>query len=266
MYSLLIADDEEIERRAFRMMINKNFPSIIVLEDAVNGIDLVDKLVTEKPDITIVDINMPGLNGLEAVKEMRARGLSSKIIIRTAYSKFEYAQEALSLGAEEYILKSVKREKILAAISNCIFKIDKEKKVEEEYNRLKKLASESVGNYIYETEEEQNTKINNFVNESIQYIKEHFKEDISLKKVAEEIHISSYYLSRLFKQELKKNFIDYITEIRMKQALKLLKEKEYLIKELSESVGYSNPTYFCKVFKSYTGKTIGEYKNNSIIK
>ena len=69
-----------------------------------------------KPDIAIVDINMPGLNGLETIEILKMRNINMKVIIHTSYSEFDYARKAIQLGAVEYLLKPASKEEMVAAI------------------------------------------------------------------------------------------------------------------------------------------------------
>jgi two-component system response regulator YesN len=140
MYSLLIAEDEEIERKALRLLIHDNFPEIRVLDDAKNGIEFLQNMILHTPDIAIVDIDMPGMNGIEALKILRKLELSTEIIISTAYGRFEYAQEAIPLKAEEFLLKPMRSEAIIGAIGTCIGKIADNRQRKSEHDRLRQLS------------------------------------------------------------------------------------------------------------------------------
>jgi two-component system response regulator YesN len=107
---------------------------------------------------------------------------------------------------------------------------------------------------------ESQLSVNAYVMQAMQYVNRNYGSDISLDSAAEGIGISPFYLSRLFKQELKQNFVEYLTEIRMKRAIWLVEHTRMSIKEISRQVGYDNPTYFCKVFKKNTGKTLREIR------
>jgi two-component system, response regulator YesN len=99
------------------------------------------------------------------------------------------------------------------------------------------------------------------VDQAISYIKEHFHEStLTLKKVAEIIHVSTPYLSNLFKLEKGFNFGDYLLELRMNKAMEELRSGDSKTYEVCEKVGYSNPQYFSVCFKKYTGYTPAEYK------
>ena len=99
-----------------------------------------------------------------------------------------------------------------------------------------------------------------YVGQALRYIEEHYAEDISLDLVAEKIGISPFYLSRLFRAERGESFVEYLTGVRMQTAVRLAKETRLSIREIATRTGYGSPTYFCRVFKKYTGSTIGELR------
>ena len=73
-YTMVIADDEEIERKALRLLVQKEFPEIEIVALVSNGTDLVEQAQKWRPDIAIVDVNMPGINGIDAIDLLCARG------------------------------------------------------------------------------------------------------------------------------------------------------------------------------------------------
>lgn len=97
--------------------------------------------------------------------------------------------------------------------------------------------------------------------EVLEYIDQHYQEDISLNELALKARMSTAYLSVLFKAEVGQSFIKYLTGLRLKKAKSLLKEG-YKVKEVSEMVGYINYRYFCDIFKKHVGQTPHEYKEN----
>lgn len=139
MYRLIIADDEFMECKVLEKILCENCPDITVLSSAANGIDLVSAIEKEVPDIALVDINMPGLNGLDAIEIIRRKHPSVKILVISAYSKFEYAQKALTLGASDYILKPVKEEVFVTAIQKLCRELDAEKRKKEEHREIDEM-------------------------------------------------------------------------------------------------------------------------------
>lgn len=505
-YTILIADDEEIERKALCLLLQKEFPEIAIVAVACNGTELVSMLQQHQPDIAIVDVNMPGINGIDAIDLLRARGSKTHFIINTAYDDFAYVQRALSLKIDAYILKPEKRDTTIQTIRKLCRQIDTAREnnhsqqqiralftrvhsvleseimyslfigepaqenfetycemhgvsfeagtvaalipvmdsnriLSQEKAALRAVLDEELGNscaYLVSVTEaniclllfvekrplqEQRRWINDvlrvtiskinrtlhltvragvgsiytkfpqmadsyresllalmmpaedgiafyssqntvqsaeaetlvrllreenlqristelarmrlplqsseglatvlwqavtealqeetasipgfseqlertasqlkelpiqadptpalqeglnrlaalisdkntvsesgYVGQALQYIEEHYAEDISLDLVAEKIGISPFYLSRLFKAERGESFVEYLTSVRMKNAVRLARETRLSIREIATRTGYASPTYFCRVFKKYTGSTIGDLR------
>ena len=115
-----------------------------------------------------------------------------------------------------------------------------------------KAAAFSVSN----KHEEQSMSV---VNKAKQYIDENYMKELTLDDVSRVVNISSYYFSKIFKEETGENFIDYLTRLRIEAAKSLLKTTDKSMKEISAEVGYSDPNYFSRNFKKYTGKTPTDY-------
>lgn len=127
MYKILLADDEQIVLDALQYMITKSFPEGCELETASSGKEAVRKAESFVPDLVFMDIQMPGLNGIEAVAEIRKNNPETVFIMLTAYDKFDYAKNALNLGVFEYLLKPINRAKITEVLEKAFDKIDSEK-------------------------------------------------------------------------------------------------------------------------------------------
>ena len=106
----------------------------------------------------------------------------------------------------------------------------------------------------------QQEKTVNVVEKAKVYIAEHFSGEISLEETAKELGISSYYLSKLFKESENVNYIDYVNNLRIEYAKKQLMETEKSIKEICMESGYGDPNYFSRIFKKWTGVTPTEYR------
>ena len=92
------------------------------------------------------------------------------------------------------------------------------------------------------------------------YVIDHVEQDIKLEMIANEVHISKDYISKLFKQKTGYNFNDFVTKVKMEHAKYLIRTGEFKNYEVSEKLGYSKPDYFSRLFKKYTGYTPTEFK------
>ena len=104
---VIIADDEPLVRYGLKSMLEELELGLELVSEAANGEDLVLQISKHHPDICFVDIRMPGLNGLSAIKRAHDAGLYARWIIMTSHAEFEYANEAIRLGASAYLLKPV---------------------------------------------------------------------------------------------------------------------------------------------------------------
>lgn len=123
MYKILIADDEELELKSMRIFLERNYPEAVILPDAKNGTQVLETALKGQPDILILDIEMPGLNGLKALKLLRDQGYGGHVIVKTAYGKFAYAQDALHLHVDAYLLKPVKKAELKERLDEIIRKL-----------------------------------------------------------------------------------------------------------------------------------------------
>nr|MBC8452565.1 response regulator [Spirochaetota bacterium] len=123
MYKVLIVDDEQLERDALKAIINKGIDSIIEIQDAANGREAIVKSRTYIPDIIFLDIKMPGINGIEAAKTIRALNPAVSIVFLTAFNQFEYAHEAIQIGVDDFIIKPSSEKRVLEVMIKLINKI-----------------------------------------------------------------------------------------------------------------------------------------------
>ena len=130
MIRLLIADDEKLEREALADMVSRRFEHEVVLELAENGRKAADTAVLWGADLILMDIEMPGMSGLDAARAVLAQRPACRVIFVTAYSLFQYAHEAVHLGACDYLLKPVDPDELEASIRRAMRQIEAERKLE----------------------------------------------------------------------------------------------------------------------------------------
>ncbi len=125
---------------------------------------------------------------------------------------------------------------------------------------LHELLEEVSGNIVNRINKYNKKNINQILQNAMKYICEHYAAPITLNELAEHTYVSTYYLSRMFKKELGKNFVEYLNEVRIEKAKELLQDNKYKTYEIAELVGVQDPHYFSKIFKKYTNMTPTEYK------
>ena len=118
----MVVEDEYIERQALILMLRNNFPELSVIAELSNGIEAVNVARQEKPDLVLVDVGVPGINGLEVISTIKNEEPKTSFIIVSSYDNFEYAQRAIKLGVEDYLLKPTRLETLKQAINASIAK------------------------------------------------------------------------------------------------------------------------------------------------
>lgn len=127
MYKIMLADDEGIVLDALRFIIEKNFGDNCQIATAKTGRSVIELAEEFSPDIAFIDIQMPGINGIEAMKEIRKSNKNTLFIVVSAYDKFDYAKEAINLGVMEYINKPIRQEVIVEVLQKAMKMLDTER-------------------------------------------------------------------------------------------------------------------------------------------
>lgn len=118
MIRLMIVDDHPMVREGFKLLLEQN-SNIAVVDQADNGKDCLLKLHKVKPDIILLDINMPEMSGIEVLQELSNKKMRPKVLMLTAYSEIEYLMQAVDKGTDGYLLKSSDARELVRAV-NCV--------------------------------------------------------------------------------------------------------------------------------------------------
>ena len=236
---VLLVDDEIMIREGFKRLFDWEAHNCQVVGEAADGMEALAKIDTLDPDIAIMDINIPIMNGLKVIQLSRIKHPDTAFVIVSGYDDFSYCREALRLQITDYILKPVNYEEFGACIDNL------------------KIALFQRQSPKHQDRQEERT-----ITLITRYLQEHLAEEISLSILAEEFHLSAQYISQLFKSEIGVGFLAYLTNIRMEQAKKLLLSTPLPIAEVSEQSGYGDYRVFTKVFKKSEGITPSQYRRD----
>lgn len=414
-YKVFLTDDESIVIEALTFIITNAYGDVCTIDSAKTGRAFIERAEEVKPDICFVDIQMPGINGLDAIKEVRKFSPNTIFIIVSAYNEFDYAREAIDLGVMAYINKPIEREAILDVLNQAMREVDRMKaerarslktqekleivtpiiehgliyqmtnefgagetllnyldllgitdpngnfmliqfgdelnngeltnaigvsvRLEGAYEKIKRaidthftgVTGPLMGNTIpvflpaaepeddeaalstrqkeqcekakqltqdlkkalhvklriaigtvhevrdislsykeatralkYTTGEiacaEKSDNAGSVIKKACDYIDGNYASDLSLDEVALHAGVSAHYLSKLFKKETAVGFVEYLTNVRLREAKELLKSSDKPVKEIGVLVGYTDQNYFSRIFKKQTGCSPTEFK------
>lgn len=244
---LVIADDEQYIRDMFTEQYSWGDHGIFVEGVAVDGQDAYDMALRVRPDILLTDIRMPRMNGLELMRALKEKLPEVKVVFLTGWGTFEYAREALKLGASDYLVKPCSEQEIMEA--------------------LKAATGERGAAAAGEKHPAEDAVTIESRKHAIKLACAKIQKDVSvavsLTEVAEHVNMNPSSFSRLFRQEMGCSFSEYVTQVRMNEAKKLLIESNMKIHEIAKKVGYVSSSHFVQIFGEFTGMTPGRFRETN---
>lgn len=240
---VLIVEDELLELEFLKSIVAEELlpeDKIITCESGIQAVKLAKQY---RPDIIVMDILIPEMDGLQALKEIRKFLPEASVMILSACSDFSYAQTAIRLRVQEYMLKPIKpsvfkqtfHDLLTSAAAECQM-ADDEDIVEEETNQI----------YLIE--------------KSLKYIHDNFKQKLPLQLVSSKVFLNPQYFSRIFKKEVGVSYIDYVNKLKIEYACKLLETTSYPAYRISSECGFTDPSYFNRVFVQQMNMTPKAYR------
>ncbi len=240
---VLLVDDEIMIREGFKKLFDWEAHGCQVVGEAADGMEAVNMIEKLLPDLVIMDINIPIMNGLQVIKVSRMKHPDMAFVVVSGYDSFEYCQQAVRLKITDYILKPVDYDAFGDVIDNL--------KIAMFRNRLNTNPDEPKNERV--------------IYAITAYIQENMAQDISLSSLADQFHLSSQYISQLFKNEVGVNYLAYLTNIRIENARKLLLSTDDSIAEIAEKCGFNDYRVFTKVFKKNEKMTPSEYRKVGLL-
>lgn len=262
MINVIIADDEPIIRNGMKEIVDWNSLGYHLAGVAINGMDALEYIEQEEVHVLITDIRMPFLDGLELIRIVKKLHPDIYCVLLTSYAEFEYARQAIELGAFSYIIKPIdiaEFQKILTNIKEDYQKRDRRNQYVSKLELYIKQLEDFNHNSLFPAQ----AGDENVMDLGEAYILKHYCEkDFSLSSVAQHIGFETTYFSKLFKQKYKIGFLDYIISLRIEKAKRLLSTGLYTASAVCEMIGYENYPYFSSLFKKKAGISPSKYYEN----
>jgi two-component system response regulator YesN len=356
----VIIDDEVWSRRMIRSLGRWEALGIELAGEAENGYDGLGLIAAAHPDIVLLDMRMPGMEGTELIRRLNEQGNEAKVIVISGHADFQYTKHAIDYKASTYILKPIDEDELNGALEKCVRELrlaqaERERELRSVHytdGALQALTSETkrdLARYLHgldlqgiqRTFDRLASELTRraYANEaglrklymelyllledfivrsdgsmmeiavrsdpprraqrlggaespaalveglsalyaaSVEhvaarrrrkekldmgeikgYIDRNYERQVSLESVAEAFYVSKEYLSKAFKAQTGVNLTEYVIRLRMDKARSLVCGSELKIKDIAQSVGYEDVTYFNRLFKSQFGETPGQMR------
>lgn len=253
MYTLLLVEDEELVRNGIKRLVPLSELNITEIIEASNGEEGLRLFEAHQPDVVLLDINMPKMNGLEFARKIKELQPKVKIAVITGYDYYDYAVTALKIGIDDYVLKPVSKNDVFEVLSKLVDKV----KSEDQQSKLQDVVLEfktSMNHNQASEDEGYKASITQIVENNIN------NPAFSLTMLADQMGFSSGYMSVMFKRLFNISFQDYMISIRLERAKLQLLISDMKMYEISSAVGFDNPNYFSVAFKKKFGLSPLQYR------
>lgn len=244
---LIVDDDAEIAH-----YIKTELSDWYRFEHASNGKEGLKMLLTGKYDLVISDVMMPEMDGVTMLKKIKGNSNVSDIpvILLTSKSEVENRLEGLRKGADAFLAKPFNMEELHILIDNLV-------------DNVRRIRGKYSGAQGQKAKIEQiQVKGNNdaLMERVMKYMNEHLADpDLNVEKLTEDVGISRAQLHRKLKEIAGVSAGEFIRNLRLEQAARLIEEGQINITQVAYSVGFSNQTHFSTVFKKHYGMSPSEY-------
>lgn len=198
------------------------------------------EILAMKPDLVMCDLKMPGLDGIDLMTQIRSAGQNCEFLMLSAHASFHDSRDFFKQNGFDYLLKPVDEMELQIALERLARLLFKKKPGENA-----PVADESA----------------EVMDTIIAYIKRNYSKKLSLAHLGQTFHFNPNYICNLFAKHYGQTYTTILTNIRMKEAARLIQTTSKPLKEIAAECGYTNYFYFCRVFKEFFGCAPSEYNS-----
>jgi two-component system response regulator YesN len=252
MLRLLIVDDEPTISRGIRESIDWEGRGVRVVGEAGDGKEARDQVRSLAPDIALVDIVMPRGDGLAFCDWCRKEAPLVRLIIVSGHDEFAYAQRALRLGVDDFLLKPVGAEQLAGAVEKVgrtLMKMD--------FSDIKDRLMRTLG----ASAETINGTSRRILGRVLDFIESRYLSELDLASAAREAGVTPNHLCKVIRACFDTTFHDVASRYRVEVAKTWLRSGAHKLYDVADKAGFSDYHHFAKVFKKITGQTPGEYRD-----
>ncbi|MGG1555702.1 response regulator transcription factor [Paenibacillus ferrarius] len=257
MIKVLVVDDDHLVRRGFISMMPWGKYGLEVVGEAGNGRKALEFLAEQDVDLLITDLAMPVMSGIELMKQVKQTKRDIHMVVLTFHQDFELIQEALRLGALDYITKVELEDEQMDEVLQRIVQRMQEQTASAAMTPKPELAAEEA---MEDDGQRYSAEVRASIKRAVELIRNGLQEELHLPEVALRVNMSRSYFSRCFHDLVGKTFNDYVRELRVERAKSLLKTTSRNIGWVAAQSGYPNEKYFGKVFRELTGVLPSEFR------
>ncbi len=233
MYGVYIVDDEILMIKSIINTVSWPENGFEVVGYNTNPQAAIDEIPRLAPHVVFCDLKMPGMDGIEFIRNVKQIGADTEFIMLTAFREFDASVSFFRMDGFDYLLKPLQALEADIVLERLSRKLAKK-------NNLTPSADFAV------------TKTKAF-DELITYVSENFDKKHTLKTLSQQFNINPNYICNLFSKHYQCTLTIFLTNIRMREAARLITETELALKEIAILCGYTDYFHFCKVFKAFYG-------------
>jgi YesN/AraC family two-component response regulator len=240
MYSIYIVDDEQPIIQHLLTAIPWLEHGFEVIGSNTDPLAAIPEIIDIKPDVVFTDLKMPDMTGLELCARLKELGVGAEFIMLSAFDAYDAVREFFSMGGIDYILKPLDHKNAAQVLEKASRKL-----VQNQHRTPSVQFSPSQSKAF---------------DELIQYVTDNFLKKHTLKELGERFGLNQTYICDLFSKQYNSTLIIFVTDLRMKEAARLIAENQHTIKEVSVLCGYRDYHHFARTFKQYFGKPPSKFQ------
>lgn len=268
MLSVLLVDDEFYVREMMKKCVDWEELGFQICAEAASCASAIKAATEVRPDLIMLDINLPDATGFHVVEALRQADIQSKIVIVTGYDEFEFAKKAIQYHVHDYLLKPVMPAEITGILKSIRAVIEDEQQQSMRLQALTANVEELLKQVDHSrqpasapSEEALQESSSKLAEQARDYVEANLSDpDLNVSKVSEALFVNMSYLSSLFKKIYGRGLHEYIVTRRMERAYDLIIKTSLSAAEIAQSLGFRDPIAFSRHVKKHFGNSFQELR------